>query len=794
MHIEIDAECRRGLRIIEEIPDIALCKIEGYNGIGKTSAIRLLQLCVGDQPFAGNNAAWRSFRNQLVRARVRITSLQEVHQLEWILTPDKWPEIRAEPLGSNAGSIFIDGRRAQMKDVRELLQVHHLNTTETPVNVLIERTTAAGSTIEQWYSKNGEPRGIQLDEILGNALTYLAASSTSEVRLAREIAHSAHVAAKNLAERSAWASMRVQLLAHAVEVADQLDTVRGSSPQMRNRLQELEERLKEADLRKERLNREITEEHVKQQLGEQAGQNFERAEKLVARHDLGLRKATAALEQAAAIGRVDPTRQAVASAIRIVEKELDDLVKAEPLLTTEPQLLAILNDLSRRLDDAVAVDLGNNTLLDADDIRSAWTVVDLRDACRSQMDRLVDRRRGTDAELIARQITAARQRLDALARMEMLFDSVAQAKIRLGNAERKQIEAAAGLPGKSENRLNTLVTERNDLDQEERDLQSRIDRLRAEIELLGGGSTEEALAAELDRLCREADVDPTRVRGSFERERLELNNLSQEKAQAQMKEVSATRDLDTRIFAVEETVKRLATSDDLGWLRRAMPVMGHLEELEFDQKLDELDKAQKLLSNERDIVASTISAVRGIGGALHELAERLSDRNAIGKKSQTWTMPVAQWLGEEARQWFNDEIIRENLFDGGRNIRLDPDQLAVSWVHEGVTMDRPLTAFSSGQQAFAFTRARVAQLDRDIDQAANRLIALDEFGAYMDAQRFAGLVDYLVQRQERIPNDHILVILPCGLRPHDTAGNSATQALHDLELARRGYFAEALRP
>lgn len=72
MHFEIDANCKRGLRIIREIPNYEISRIEGYNGIGKSSALRLLELCTGSQPYRGQDRLWESFREQLVHATVRV--------------------------------------------------------------------------------------------------------------------------------------------------------------------------------------------------------------------------------------------------------------------------------------------------------------------------------------------------------------------------------------------------------------------------------------------------------------------------------------------------------------------------------------------------------------------------------------------------------------------------------------------------------------------------------------------------------------------------------------------------
>ncbi len=135
--------------------------------------------------------------------------------------------------------------------------------------------------------------------------------------------------------------------------------------------------------------------------------------------------------------------------------------------------------------------------------------------------------------------------------------------------------------------------------------------------------------------------------------------------------------------------------------------------------------------------------------------------------------------------------MREALFGGGHDVSLDIDSLSVSWKSHGEQFDRPLAAFSSGEQTFAFTRARLAQLEANSGNIPNRIIAIDEFGAYLDIQRFSALVRYLHERRERVPTDQVLVILPWGTTaPADVSSRAVARRQRDL--ARRGYFAEAL--
>ena len=65
MLFSIDAETRGGLRVIPTIPNIERCWLEGRNGIGKTVAVRLLELVAGKQPFRSDGDAWAALKENL---------------------------------------------------------------------------------------------------------------------------------------------------------------------------------------------------------------------------------------------------------------------------------------------------------------------------------------------------------------------------------------------------------------------------------------------------------------------------------------------------------------------------------------------------------------------------------------------------------------------------------------------------------------------------------------------------------------------------------------------------------
>ena len=103
--------------------------------------------------------------------------------------------------------------------------------------------------------------------------------------------------------------------------------------------------------------------------------------------------------------------------------------------------------------------------------------------------------------------------------------------------------------------------------------------------------------------------------------------------------------------------------------------------------------------------------------------------------------------GKHFSSWFNNPLVRRELLPSAEGeIVVNLATREVVWTESGSVRSRPLEAFSSGEQAFAYTRARLAVLDEDQNRPPNRLIALDEFGAFIAHDRLTGLLAYLRER------------------------------------------------
>ncbi|MFB8105160.1 hypothetical protein ACWDB3_09390 [Streptomyces bacillaris] len=791
MRIKIESERRRGLRIIDEIPDIALCKIQGHNGIGKTNAIKLLSLCTGATPFRGDAAAWASFKSQLLAAHVTISGLRDGEELEWDLEPNRWPDDPGESLGDLIGVLRINGRRSQLSDISEILRVHHIVAAETPQNVLAGRVLEAQKDIQGWDYQR-QLRVDALDESLASIHALITNLSPEKIASESLAAREARTRASSLTNRRETATERMALLQRVKQVSDQLVEVRGQGPEMDAKLEELKKQLEEIDRRKDELNKRIAEASARQHQDAEAEREFANAQKYLDRHDRVARDARTALDMLAASAEVDPQRDVIETAIREASAKLTELTEKLPQVHAAPLVLEVLDDLVRRLGEAERENLGHAALVESGDGSINWTVSNLRDALASQREILGQRTPSADAARLSDEIEKTRSRLyslaqakDTLAEFEAAESALSKAKVRLRNA-------AEGLPEQAARTLDDLMGARNNLDQEAAKVQTRQARLTHTRELLGGGLDEESLSAELTQLCKQLEVKVSRIHSQVASESEKFEEIVRAETQAVQQAERGQQSLERREREIEQVFLQLQTAEELEWVRNAVDI-ARISGMNLEQKAAALTGISAQLDRARNRLHLIDDAVSGTGTALSKLQAGLQTGTGQEEPETLYDTAARHWLGREVQRWFEDEFVRKALFGGGTEIRLDSRDMSIFWVNQnGEEERRPLTGFSSGQQVLAYTQAQIAKIDAEELPAANRLIALDEFGAFLDWKNMSSLVNLLKVREPGVSKDQVVVILPLEEdRPSRQDGMpSADGQFRSLE--NRGYFAEEL--
>ncbi|MEU4823961.1 hypothetical protein AB0H37_19015 [Actinomadura sp. NPDC023710] len=787
MQFKINAHCRRGLRIINDIPDIKLCRIEGYNGIGKSSAIRLLELCGGGQPFANNTQSWRTFRDQLIHADIEVRSLQGAERITWDMDPTRWPQT-PEPLEELIGTIRIDDRVATSKDVAEILQVERIVVGETFPQTLATRVSREAAMLESAYSLVAE-RQRAVEIVLGALQEMLPPSEI--LRLPADAANlsAAESELAKLKRQLSERERRIETLTAAVETSDRLEEVTGHGSELDEQINEITQRLDQLNIEREQLNQQIIAASDRKHRDAEAQRELTNAEKHLTRQNQKYSQARNSLIQAAGELDIEATGQAIAEGLRAAERRLTDLIELRPKIHVTPVIVELLHRLTQPLGEASDAELGEQVLIDASSEHGTWTVQELLDAFTRQIGLLKTRVATSNAERLEGDIQEARLAVQKYSDLQGMLAEAETLKVNRDRAEQRLRNAAATLPNKAIHSLNELLEMRNSTEEKSREEESRVARLRHARSLLGGGQSEEALAARLVQLCQGLDVDPSRLRGRQSIETEALEQLREKVRHASERAARGREVVKTGIANVEATISEIKDRGDLGWLRNGAPSLMPDADASLSSRVQSLAKLFGVLDRARERLQNNEQAHLGIIQALRYLAERL--RNA-GTNTGTWSHAVHSWLEKEINEWFNNEQVREALFPDGYDVELDLSSMSASWSVNGQRQTRPLDAFSSGEQTLAFTRARLAQLDMD-RRGLNRLIALDEFSAFIDVDRMELLAEYLQDRQRAYPNDQVVVILPLSTRSRpDGVSTDEVLSSRIRQLETRGYFAEGL--
>ncbi|MFI6271165.1 MULTISPECIES: hypothetical protein [Micromonospora] len=579
------------------------------------------------------------------------------------------------------------------------------------------------------------------------------------------------------------------LLEKAVEVAGRLDQVRGRGPEIDARLREIRRRLNDLDGKKRVIDEQIEGASASQTANEAAEREFDLAQKHLVRQDKSLRLVQTSLEKVAAAAGVAPVRESISELRSVLGKRLTEMGDLLPQVNATPMLISVLTDLADRLEDGERHDLATSVLIEETESIPAITVSQLRRLCQIQANKLAQRRPSAQAEKLESDMDGIRNQLDALSQMAEMLDELDSATANLHRAEERLRKAVEELPEQAARTVEELVATRNILDEESRSLQGDEARLSQALDLLGGGLDEAALAAELHRLCQEAHVDPGRVRGRRERHLADVDELTRRHIATQQQFEKASRTAEARAAQILQVGKELATDERYAWLRAAHQDLRQLPQRDRLGHAEVLDLLSRKLAVARDRLETSYRATSSVAQAFQRLYGMLRSPSTGLTRNSRWDLVARSWLADQVRGWFNDDFLSAALFDGARDIQLDSSSLTVTWTGAKGPNEIPLAAFSSGQQAFAYTHARVAQLDQG-PVSENRLIALDEFGSYLDEERMGALLDYLAARALANPSDQIVVILPLERMPKLTPASSELDRQKIEKLQQRGYLAE----
>lgn len=216
-----------------------------------------------------------------------------------------------------------------------------------------------------------------------------------------------------------------------------------------------------------------------------------------------------------------------------------------------------------------------------------------------------------------------------------------------------------------------------------------------------------------------------------------------------------------------------------------------LEPAAFDELAEDAPRPTDLLDDVAPRYASILMATQAVGAIdeiaveveaaasrirdqwsnaanyLYEFSGRLSTRlddspfDARSMRAATGDH-LLQWAEDTISDLLSSPELRAELFGGSDVIAFNMTDLTVSWtdVLTKKRRRRPIEAFSSGEQVFAYTKAKLELLRSLRQRVAYVVIFLDEFGAFVARDRFAQLVTYIEHDALGSIADQIVITVP----------------------------------
>lgn len=173
-----------------------------------------------------------------------------------------------------------------------------------------------------------------------------------------------------------------------------------------------------------------------------------------------------------------------------------------------------------------------------------------------------------------------------------------------------------------------------------------------------------------------------------------------------------------------------------------------------------------------------------------DLSPRLDRAVAGAAGTPSHVVPALQrWVERSLSALLSAPELRSELFGNSETVGFNLVDQTVIWTEkEGQRRRRrPVEAFSSGQQVFAYTRAKLERLRGLRTQTTHVVVFLDEFGAFVARDRFAQLMNYIEHNAVGKIADQIVVTVPLSADIDQVVANAETSEVSPDRFDDRGY-------
>lgn len=769
MKFTVDApEASHGISVIREIPDEQLCRIEGRNGIGKTLAVHLLELCTGQQPYAARSDAWRTLCEYLGPTTITVEGLRgaeeddDSHDLRFVFD---WRSRADDPLPIEIrrglfDEITLDGDDVRdMDDVRRWLTVVRIAGDET-LTETIAGLVAHDRELLRTASRVALDRGRYVDGLFDALLvSFPRAPADAMLAVSTELRELSAARADLIADREsrskAIGRYEAVQLAHAAVAqvtvdAETLDT----------EIKLLTEQLDTARKRREAAEEELTQARTQQRLSEDATEQLASAQRSFTRRLKAFERAGDAIAKAAGRLGLDNDEPAARAALGQLTAERVELAAERADLSDIFALRDLLDRMVQALAPAAAGGLRARTIATVSE--QAITAGQLLDAVRVRRDRLTVE--APAVEELDRKLAMLDERESELRALGDAFVDRAEKRDKLAEAE-KALEEVGDTDDPADDLVAEKAAAQAAAQRVEIEVGSALGAAQQQRARLGGGLSLQDLEADLQRRLSEAETT--------------VETFDDELRKARAVLVALDDRLDTADARRDELV------GDAAELERELADQTHrLQAEERHSRLRDVlgDRAPHVGDAGEDIARSWVAVhaaqdravqrLQGSRGRLDAVARSMSELvDVIRDKADASPEldPIRRLYQGRLQERFDQEEILNALFDGGTLSRVDLATREIRWRTQGdEPRVRPFEAFSSGERAFAYVQARLGSVSQVT--SLNRVVVVDEFGAFLSRDRLIRL-QQVVQRQ--LDDDVVhqaIVVLPLGTVSEPTKG------------------------
>jgi hypothetical protein len=767
MRFEFSRSGDATVRVIPLIESYSLSRIEGRNGAGKSMAIRLLQLCTGEQPYGeGDGRAWRDLRDRLGDVTIRASELRGAGELSWRVDPQRWPE-DVDPNPTIVGEanaicseVTIDGRPADDAAVRKLLRVHRLVGDETLVESVEAEVRSTHATARRELDRLLQ-RVDGVRKWLDPLREALAASRVERVRNAERNVEEAR---KALAEAGAVVESgerRVEQVRDLRIRQARLERLRDEHPDPEAEKRDLERQLASLRERHQQVRSQRDALDWRSQADAALVAGLDEINGQI--ETLSERRESAALElakgaAAAGLGGVALERdeRPLQEAVRQAQQRVDRLQLAQSRVDATPQLEQLADEILTVLDSAVArrvIDLPIARITNGGQL----TAGDLRDAVAVQREETERAARPPNAETLGNTLSDASAQLNSLKELQSTLRKLRRRTSDLQKLRERAGKLTSGLSGDQGAEYAALNRQLEELRGDIETADQERTALLQQMAQVASGTSLATLTTRLERDIADAALDEGRLVEELERAEGAARDAVSERREAELALEAAQAALAAAVAERTEALAALAGADAFRAVRESgfeLPRAG-LETDENDRRAKALLGALAAAESELD---------EAIAVASDQVVAALDAANAQHRPTQPGQLRVLELFQERlGAAYFGAESVARALFGGGELVKFDVLAHRITWRYEdGKEITRTLEAFSSGERAFAYTRARLERL-RSEPRTSNRFVALDEFGAFLERARLQLLEQFLAEDVVGTFVDQAVIILPLSI-------------------------------